>query len=95
VLVPSLIRGNAAVIPFLYGYPLHAQCDAVGKKVLLLSGCLLALFLYTAATKGCQFESSRGAKSQFSQLVGCRSCAMAVRRVEELVTLPRREPCER
>ncbi len=39
-----------SVVPFLYGYPLHGLWDAVGKKLLVLSMCLLPVFMYAAAT---------------------------------------------
>jgi hypothetical protein len=42
----ALLGSVAAVVPFLYGYPLHNQWDAVGKKLLLLSMCLLLAFMY-------------------------------------------------
>ena len=39
-----------AIIPFLYGFPLHRRWDFVGKKILLLSMGLLPVFMYVAAT---------------------------------------------
>ena len=39
-----------AIIPFLYGFPLHRRWDSVGKKILLLSMGLLPVFMYVAAT---------------------------------------------
>jgi hypothetical protein len=46
----ALIASIIAVVPFLYGYPLHNQWDVVGKKLILLSMCLLCAFMYTVAT---------------------------------------------
>ena len=46
----ALVSSIATVIPFLYGYPLHARWDTVGKKLLLLAMFLLPVFLYAAAT---------------------------------------------
>jgi len=46
----ALVVSVVAVVPFLYGYPLHDQWDAVGKKLILLSMILLAAFMYVAAT---------------------------------------------
>ena len=46
----ALVASIAAVIPFLYGHPLHDQWDVVGKKILLLSMCLWLAFIYTAGT---------------------------------------------
>lgn len=40
----------AAIVPFLYGFPLHRRWDFVGKKILLLSMGLLPVFMYVAAT---------------------------------------------
>jgi len=42
----ALLGTVAAVVPFLYGYPLHNQWDAVGKKLLLLSMCLLPACIF-------------------------------------------------
>lgn len=42
----ALLGSVAAVVPFLYGYPLHNQWDSVGKKLLLLSMCLLPACVY-------------------------------------------------
>lgn len=39
-----------AIVPFLYGFPLHRRWDSVGKKFLLLSMGLLPVFMYVAAT---------------------------------------------
>jgi membrane protein YdbS with pleckstrin-like domain len=46
----ALVLSVAAVVPFLYGFPLHDKWDAIGKKILLLSMCLLAVFMYVAGT---------------------------------------------
>lgn len=46
----ALTSSIAAVVPFLYGYPLHDYWDALGKKILMLSMCLLPLFLYSTGT---------------------------------------------
>ena len=46
----ALLASVGAVVPFLYGNPLHDQWDAIGKKILLLSMCFLAVFMYVAAT---------------------------------------------
>ena len=46
----ALIVSIVAVVPFLYGFPLHDQWDAVGKKLILLSMILLAAFMYASAT---------------------------------------------
>ena len=46
----ALLASVAAGVPFLYGYPLHNYWEAVGKRILLLSMCLLCPFLYAAAT---------------------------------------------
>lgn len=42
----ALVSSIAAVVPFLYGYPLHESWDAVGKKILVLSMFLLPIFMY-------------------------------------------------
>jgi hypothetical protein len=44
----ALVCCVVAVVPFLYGYPLHDYWDAVGKKILVLSMCLLPLFMFSA-----------------------------------------------
>jgi membrane protein YdbS with pleckstrin-like domain len=44
----ALICCVVAVVPFVYGYPLHNYWDAVGKKILVLSMCLLPLFMFSA-----------------------------------------------
>jgi hypothetical protein len=46
----SLAASIAAVVPFLYGNPLHDQWDEIGKKLLLLSMGLLAAFMWAGAT---------------------------------------------
>ena len=46
----ALLASVGAVVPFLYGNPLHDQWDAIGKKILLLSMCFLAVFMYVATT---------------------------------------------
>jgi len=50
ILGVALLASIAGVVPFLYGYPLHGHWDAIGKKILLLSMCLLLVFIYTAGT---------------------------------------------
>jgi hypothetical protein len=44
----ALVSSVVAVVPFLYGYPLHYYWDALGKRILVLSMCLLSAFMYTA-----------------------------------------------
>src|SRR5579863_2748194 len=44
----ALLASIAAVVPFLYGYPLHNHLDAAGKKILLLAMGLISPFLWTA-----------------------------------------------
>jgi hypothetical protein len=39
----------ASVVPFLYGFALHAQWNSIGKYLLLLSMALLPVFVYCAA----------------------------------------------
>jgi len=46
----GLAASIAAVVPFLSGYPLHDRWDVVGKKILLLTMCLLLVFIYAAGT---------------------------------------------
>jgi hypothetical protein len=46
----ALLGSIAAVVPFLYGYPLHGQWDAVGKKLLVVSMCLLPACMYAVGT---------------------------------------------
>src|SRR5579862_4976756 len=44
----SLAISIAAVVPFLKGHSLHEQWDVAGKKILILSMCLLVGFMYAA-----------------------------------------------
>jgi hypothetical protein len=44
----ALLASIAAVVPFLYGYPLHNQWDPVGMIILLLAMGLIFPFLWTA-----------------------------------------------
>jgi VIT1/CCC1 family predicted Fe2+/Mn2+ transporter len=44
----GVIVSIGAVVPFLYGYPLHDQWNAVGKTILVLSMCLFVAFMYAA-----------------------------------------------
>ena len=46
----ALVATIVATVPFLYGYPLHNHWDDIGKKLLLVSMCLLCMFMYAAAT---------------------------------------------
>jgi len=46
----ALASSIVGVVPFLYGYPLHDYWDAIGKKILVLSMCLLSLFMYSVGT---------------------------------------------
>ena len=46
----SLAVSIAADVPFLYGYPLHSYWGVLGKWLVILSMCLLAAFLFLAAT---------------------------------------------
>ena len=46
----ALAASIAAVVPFLYGYPLHDHWDAWGKKILLVTMCVFVVFIYAAAT---------------------------------------------
>jgi drug/metabolite transporter (DMT)-like permease len=46
----ALALSILAVVPFLHGFPLHDEWDTIGKKILLLSMCLLAVLMYVAGT---------------------------------------------
>ncbi len=46
----ALAAAIVSVIPFLRDFPLHDEWDLVGRKILLLSMCLLAVFMYVAGT---------------------------------------------
>jgi len=45
----ALFVNIASIVPFLAGHSLHAQFDRVGKPLLLLSMCLLVMFVVSAA----------------------------------------------
>jgi hypothetical protein len=50
----------AALVPFLYGYPLHDQWDSFGKKLLLLTMCLFVMFMYAAGITYTLWSELRG-----------------------------------
>ncbi len=58
----GLVASIAAVVPFLRGYPLHDQWDALGKKVLLLTMLLFVVFVYTAGITYTLWGDLRGVK---------------------------------
>jgi len=43
----ALLGTIIAIVPFLYGHPLHGEWDTIGRKLVLLSMCLLLAFMYT------------------------------------------------
>lgn len=46
----ALLVTIIAIIPFLYGHPLHREWDTIGRKLVLLSMCLLLAFMYAVGT---------------------------------------------
>jgi hypothetical protein len=49
VLGTALFASVISVIPFLAGHSLHAKFYRIGRPLLVLTGCLLPLFLFAAA----------------------------------------------
>ena len=48
VLGIALFASVASVVPFLEGHFLHAQFYRIGRPLLILSGCLLTVFMFCA-----------------------------------------------
>jgi hypothetical protein len=46
----ALLMSSLALVPFLNGGPLHHYWADIGKRILLLSGCLMLVFVFVAAT---------------------------------------------
>jgi hypothetical protein len=44
----GLATSVVMIVPFLKGHSLHDQWDSIGKKILVLSMCLLVGFMYSA-----------------------------------------------
>jgi hypothetical protein len=49
ILGVSLFVNIASIVPFLAGHSLHGHFDRVGKPLLILSMCLLVMFVFSAA----------------------------------------------
>lgn len=52
----------ATVVPFLQGHSLHDQWDRSGKKILVLSMCLLVGFMYAAGVTYTCWSYLRGVR---------------------------------
>jgi hypothetical protein len=65
----GLLASITAVVPFLYGYPLHDRWDALGKKILLLAMFLLVVFMYTAGITFTSWSYLRGIRKIHKRFV--------------------------